>query len=223
MRSLRAVRPWRLVLAATMLFVSASGCSYVTAAAYLFGPPRVQKAEFKLTDGRLAVVIETAHPEEDSPVFRQALLEKMSEIFRENKLKTKIIPDEELLRLHQQNADFADWSLQKIGRRLDAKQVLYVRIEQLQMRDAPDSPLLSPRVDMRLKVIDPFAQPDKARLWPGPNEREGREADRARPPRDVADPTTNDTEAAKLGRDTAYVVAQWFYDVDLETKTPWEK
>lgn len=198
------------------------GCKYVAAATYLFGPRQIQKAEFKLTEGRLAVLVEMAHPDEDNPVFRQALQDKLIEIFHENKVRAQVVPEEDILRLRQQNRDFAQWSLQKVGQRVNAKQVLYVRIQRLQLHEAPDSPVLAPLVVMRLKVVDPYADADKARLWPGPSELEGREAERARPASGVADTLTLDTEAAKLGKDAAYVVAMPFYDVDLETKTPWE-
>jgi hypothetical protein len=198
------------------------GCKYVAAATYLFGPPQVQKAEFKLTDGRLVVLVEMVHPDQDNPVFRQALQDKLVEIFRDNKVRSKIVPEEEILRLRQQNRDFSRWSLQKVGQRLDARQVLYVRVERLQLREEAGSPLLSPLVVMRLKVVDPRAQADQARLWPGKSELDGREVERARPGLEAADTVAIDAEAAKLGKDAAYIVAMPFYDVDLEKKTPWE-
>jgi hypothetical protein len=132
------------------------------------------------------------------------------------------VSQEEILRLRQQNPDFGQWSVQKVGRRLNAKQVLYVRIEELQLREAPDSPVLQPGVRMRLRLVDPQASPDKAQVWPGPQERDGRAVSRARQHREVPDAIAVDEEAAKLGKDAAYLVAAPFYDVDLEKKTPWE-
>jgi hypothetical protein len=75
---------------------------------------------------------------------------------------------------------------------------------------------------MRLRLIDPHVSPDKAQAWPGPQERDGREVSRARQHREVPDAIGVDEEAAKLGKDAAYLVAAPFYDVDLEKKTPWE-
>ncbi len=199
-----------------------SGCNIVAAIAYFFGPPQVQPAELKLTDGRLAVLVETAHPEQDHPVFTQALCEKLAEIFRDHYIKAQLVPQEEIFRLRQQNPDFGKWSVQKVGRRLNAKQVLYVRIEELQLRVAPDSPVLQAGVRMRLRLIDPQVSPDKAQVWPGPQERDGREVSRARQHREAPDAIAVDEEAAKLGKDAAYLVAAPFYDVDLEKKTPWE-
>jgi hypothetical protein len=42
-----------------------------------------------------------------------------------------VVPLEEVVRLQRANADFASWSLQKIGRSLDADQVLNIRIQEL--------------------------------------------------------------------------------------------
>jgi hypothetical protein len=204
------------------LLVCAAGCKYVSAFTYFFGPPQVQKAEYKLTDGRLAVLLEPAHPEENNPVFTQALCEKLAEIFREHNVKAQLVPQEDILRLRQQNPDFAKWSLQKTGQRLDAKQVLYARIERLQLREDPDAPIMQPLVRMRLKLIDPSAPADAARLWPPRDEREGREVERARPACELGDGMAQDIEAAKLGKDAAWLLAMPFYDVDLERKTPWE-
>jgi len=207
-----------LVEALTLL----PGCNIIAAMAYFFGPPQVQPAEFKLTEGRLVVLVEMARPEQDHPIFRQALCDKLTEVFREHNIRAQLVPQEEIYRLRQQNADFGKWSVQKVGQRLDARQILYVRVEQLQLREAPDSPVLQPGVRLRLRLVDPQAPAKTAQLWPGARERDGREVARARQHREATDPMVIDEEAAKLGKDAAYLVAAPFYDVDLEKKTPWE-
>ena len=210
-----------LVAAATLIPLVA-GCNIVSAMAYFFGPQQIQKAEFKLTDGRLAVFVDWTHPEQDNPVFTQALHEKLIEIFRDHNVRAQLIPPEEIYRLRQQNRDFGQWSIQKVGQRVNARQVLYVRVDELQLREAPDSPVMLPAVRLRTRVVDPQAPKDKAQLWPTAQEPDGREAARARQHREFTDPVAVDAEAAKLGRDTAYIVAAPFYDVDLEQRTPWE-
>jgi len=199
----------------------AGGCNIISALAYFFGPPQIQKAEFKLTGGRLAVLVEAARPEQENPVFTQALCQKLGEILREHGVKAQLIPQEDVFSLRQQNPDFATWSVQKVGQRLNADQVLYIRIEHLQIHP-PGSPLLEPAVSMRLKVIAPDRPPEAARLWPSLAEPEGRQVQRSRPAVVAGDALTLDSEAAKLGKDAAWLVAAPFYDVDLEKKTPWE-
>jgi hypothetical protein len=206
------------LLAASLL----PGCNIIKAAAFFLSPPQVQKTEFKLTEGKLAVLIEAARPEEDNPVFAQALYERLVEVFRDNKVKAQLVPLEDIAKLRLQEREFAKWSLQRVGRAVHADQVLSVRIEQLQLRESPDSPILHPTATLRLKVIDPNAPAATARVWPKAEERGGREVQRSRHDREALDPMSIDAEAAKLGKDIAWLVAAPFYDVDLETKTPWE-
>ncbi len=203
-----------------ILLPLSGGCRQIAALGYFFSPPQVRKAEFKLVDDRVALLLDLARPEQDNAVFRQALHDKVDEILRDHNVQTKLVPQEELFRLRQQNPDFAEWSIQKVGQRLGARQVLWVRVDQLQLREAPDSPLLAPIVRMRLKVIG--TDDPGGRLWPGADEHEGRNVERARPPKAAGERALFDEESAKLGRDAAWLVAMPFFDVDLEKKTPWE-
>lgn len=209
-------------LALAGILVCAPGCNIVSALFYFFSPPQIRWAEYKLPPGRLAVLIDLAHPEEANPIFARALHERLAEIFRDNRVKAELVPQEDVIRLQQQNADFAEWSVQEVGQRLDAPYVLWLRVERLQLLEAPDSPILHPYVVLRMRLIDSRATPDKVRVWPPAVERDGREVQRARQPREAVDAITFDMESAKLGKDVAWLVAAPFYNVDLEKKTPWE-
>jgi len=193
------------------------GCNIVRGLGVLLAPPQVQKAEYKLTPGRLAVLVETRRPEDYNPVFVDALQTRLQEIFAEEEIKTQVVPQEEILRLRQQNPDFERWSLQKIGRSLNAPYVLSLSIEQLQLRASPEVPVLEPQVRMKAKLIGSNAPAESARLWPTSTEREGRAMFVKRPAVEASSPLVFDEQAAKLGRDTAWEVAGPFHDVDLET------
>jgi hypothetical protein len=211
---------WRLAAAGLLLVCTSVGCNILGPIAYYLGPRRIQKAEFKLTAGRLAVVIEAARPEQDNPVFNQALFGKLTEIFRTRKIQSELVPHREVLELRQANPDFAKWSLQRIGRELRAEQVLYLRIENLQLRETPDHPLVTPEISLRSKVVDVRAPTPHARLWP--EEAEGRAISCKRPSKEATDAEVIDTEAWKLAHDIAHLVSYPFFDVDLEEPTPRE-
>jgi hypothetical protein len=201
-----------------------SGCNIVGSLMYFTLPPQVQKREFELTSGRLAVLVEMARPEQDNPVFAEAFHERLVEIFREQKkIRAQVIPYMDVVRLRQKHADFYKWSLPEIGRRLKADQVLYVRVESLELYTDPGSPVLAPQVRLRLAVVDPNAPAGTSRLWPPPEEREGRIIERGRHQRPVDSTTIVDSETRKLARDAAVLAAMPFYDVDLEEPVPWEK
>jgi len=208
-----------LLMAASL---GTTGCNIISALAYYTAPPQIKKAEFALAPSRLAVLVEAANPEEDNPIFVRAFHQRLAELLTEHRIAAQLVPLDEVLTLRQQHPDFATWNLQKVGRWLNAEQVLYVRLERLQIRETPGSPILAPAVQMRLKLIGTNQPPDQARLWPGPQERDGRVVLHTRPPKELGSLQQVDDEAAKLGKDAAYLAALPFHDVDLEQKPRWE-
>ena len=199
------------------------GCKQVGSAIALLRPPDVRNKEFTLTKGRLAVLIETARPQEENPVFTQALHEKLVEEFRDRKINDQVVPLEEVIRLRQARPESANWSYARIGRALAAEQVVYIWIEHLESHAKPDQPVFEPQVQLRLKVYSVDEKAETPRLWPGKAENDGRLIERKRQLREAADAMTTDAEITKLGHDAALLVAMPFYDVYTEEKTPWEQ
>ncbi|MCG3125483.1 MAG: hypothetical protein CHACPFDD_00306 [Phycisphaerae bacterium] len=218
------MRPMRTILVAVLVLavlLPVGGCGpTVGAMAYYLGPRRIQKAEYKLTKGRLVILIEDLGTGDENPVFERALYEKLVEVFEAKKVNTQVAPAAELMALRQANAEFRSWSLQRIGRELDGEQVLYVRVDELRIKDAPDHPLVNPFARLRVKVVGVHEPESRARLWPEKDE--WRDVEVERPVQEAGTSTQIDTVAAKLGRDAAVLVAQFFHDVDLEEKTPRE-
>lgn len=194
-----------------------TGCNLIAMGAYYFRPRDIQKAEYTLPkDSEVAVFLEAARPEMESPVFRRALCDQMVTLLREGKCEAKLIPQSRVDEMRRE--DISDWSMQRIGQELKADYLLYLRIESFQLREFPDHPLLSPEVQLRMKLIGVHDPKENARIWPA--ETEGRIVHCKRQPVEAVDPDIQDAEAAKLGRDTAYWVTMPFIDVDLEQKPP---
>lgn len=196
------------------------GCMQLGQIGYFFSPRQIRKAEIKLTKQRLAIVVDPARSDDDNPVFNRALHDKLVEIFRANKINTQVVPRPEVAGLRRAHADFSRWSIQRIGRALTAEQVLYLRIDKLQLREAPGHPVIAPAVTLRAKVIATDAPRQHARLWP--EEAEGRLITCARDPQEATDAELIDAEAVKLGRDAAHLVSRFFMRVDLEEPPPKE-
>lgn len=201
------------------IVASCAGCNIVGPAVLLLHPPIKEPAEVELTEGRLALLVEYARSREENPVFTRAFHDRLQEVLREQKLPTTFISQDEVARARRAHPDFARWNLQQIGRELDADQVLYARVEQLRLRDDAVGLIVTPEVQLRLMLIDVHAR-DKPRLWP--DETEGRLVKRGRPSQEATDPVMVDAETTKLARDTAWVVAKYFYEYDVEEKDPWE-
>jgi hypothetical protein len=197
--------------------VLVTGCKPLGMAAYLLSPRQTQKAEYKLPEGTLAVVIENTRPQEESPVFDRALYDKLAEVFRDQKVKSALTPFDAVADLRRAHADFNTWSIQRVGRELKADQVLYVQIQRLVFRERPDHPVLTPAVSVRVKLIGVERAAGDARVWPK-GEEDGRTITVTRPTEEAGGAEAIDVAATKLARDTGQKIAEFFYDVDLEQK-----
>lgn len=208
---------WLLASAATLVV----GCNWIGAAAYYLGPRRMQKPEHTLTTQRLAIVVDRAPAVEENPIFERTLHETLEKIFEERKVKTQVIPQRELDDLRRDHPEYESWSLQRVGRELNAEEVLNLYVDELRFREVPDHPVIEPRVRMRAKVIGVSQPPDKARLWPASGA-EVRPVVCSRDTKAADSQRVLDEESAKLAKDTAQIVATFFYQVDLDEKTPRE-
>ncbi|MFQ5806891.1 MAG: hypothetical protein ACE5I3_10620 [Phycisphaerae bacterium] len=201
-----------------------TGCRLLGPIVYYFRPPQIQKPEYEFPlDSRVAFVIEAAQPRYENPVFNQALYERVTQMLQEGKSRATMLPLRPVTDLRRTQPDFDKWSLQRIGRELQADYVLYLRIDRLVIRQTPDYPILTPAVDLRMKVIGVNQPSVHARLWP--EAKEGRPVNCTRQTAEAADtdPDATDVEARKLGYDTAYYVSMPFIEVDLEKPPPVER
>ena len=64
--------------------MAVTGCQFLSFFTYMFGPPRVQKAEFRLGKGPLAIFIESAATDGSMPIFERELHVKLDEILQLN-------------------------------------------------------------------------------------------------------------------------------------------
>jgi hypothetical protein len=200
------------------LALAVSGCGLVKGMVYFLSPPRIQRAEYKLTEGRLAILVESRDPRQTNPVFTRALHRQIVEIMRDKKAPTTVIPYMEMLNLRRGNPEFNSWSIQRIGRELNADEILYLVLDELRLREPPDSPVIEPSVTLRLKVISAQQPPPHHRLWP--EEADGRSIPARRQTQEAVGGQAVDVAATKLAFDTAHLVMLPFFDVDLESPVP---
>jgi hypothetical protein len=204
-----------LLAAAALL----AGCNLVGPIAYYLRPPQIQKPEFKLSEsGRVAVLIESGRGVQESPVFAESLYNQIVEISRVKKSATEFVPLGDVYALRRSRPDFASLSVQRIGRELNAEQVLYIRIDELRTRESPDLPVVEPSVSVRCSVVGVHALPDMARLWP--SEGEGRRETATRQAQMAAGPPDVDLALSKLAKDLAWRITVPFFQTDLETPLP---
>lgn len=207
-----------LFLFVCVLGLTLTGCGdQLKAAAYFLSPPHKEKAELQFDKTHAVVLmVDPSRPEYESPVFNRALFERVAEIFRERKCPARLIAPREVAQLRRANADFDRWPIRKVGQELSATHVLYVRIDTLETRASHDSPILEPRVALRAKVIAVDRPDADARVWP--EQKEGRPIQFSRQASDISDRSTEDAELAKLAREAGYLLAEPFFEKDLEEK-----
>ncbi|MFH1746924.1 MAG: hypothetical protein ABIG44_07750 [Planctomycetota bacterium] len=199
------------------------GCKMIGAILIMTAPPQIAKPEYELDEGRLAIVIDMARAAQSNPVFDLALHERIVTQFRDNKVPTRVIPFEDVVQLKQSQPEYRNWSVQRIGRDLDADRVLYLRIDQLRARSDPGDPIIQLSVELRAKLIGVSEPPMHARLWPNRDkEMDGRIITHSRPPKEADSLDIIDAETVKLGHETAYYVARCFHEYDEETNPPRE-
>lgn len=200
------------------LLALTAGCNWLAAGVYYLGPPRKQPPEYTFGAVKLAIVIEDRHAQDSHALFDQVLHEKLADEFEQNKVRAEIIPYRKVLELRSGAAGWRTWSMQRIGRELGAEQVLYILIEDLTLREDDTMPVVTPRATLRMKLIgvnDPAAH---ARLWP--EEPEGRLLTVTQSPQEYNGFQSVDSAATRLARETAWLAAQPFYEVDLEAARP---
>ncbi len=198
-----------------------AGCNVLAPIAYYLRPPQVQKPLYRFPPGATVLLLfETEHPGDESPVFVRALYARCRSIFREKKLRIRLLGPAVVHRLRREHPDFRRWSVQRVGREAGADYVIYVRASRLTFRDAPDAPVLTPRLEARIKVIDVHQPAAHARVWP--EDPEGHPVQCTRRPVHAPSPQAVDETATKLGRDAAYWITMPFVTVDLEKRPPVE-
>jgi uncharacterized protein YneF (UPF0154 family) len=217
------IRPRAGLAVLLMLLALTAGCrSLIGAMGYYLHPRQIQKPEYEFpAKTRLAMLIDNARPAEENPMFNQALLERVVEMLRDGGAKAEVMPLQAINDLRRANPDFGQWSVQKIGRTLQADQVLHVKLDRLVIRESPDYPVLTPTVDLHMKLVAVNQPATTARLWP--KAKEGHAVHCTRQTADSSGADADDLEATKLGHDTAYYVAMPFIEVDLEENPPVER
>ena len=177
------VRPWgagpcgrsALGLLAACLAAGSAGCGQQFGAfLYWTGlyPKPTVKAEFTLTKGPLLILVEDDYNVTRSRAVRDAIAKALARELAARKVNHRALPLERLDRLRQQDPGYAGIPADKLGRRLEAEQVLWIKIIEYSIGDLEaEDPAEAARVVLTLRVINCHAQHrDEVRLWPGGRE-----------------------------------------------------
>lgn len=205
------LRPVRVV-ATTLLLTIAAGCNPTQMATFWYhmtGGETIE-AEFKLTNGKLAVVMDDPQGFVIVPVTFREFYDKFVDALRANGIESKVIPFEEWQQLRQRDADYNTDKMSRrlIGEKLGADQILFLNVTDFRLKREPAAPLYEGRFAVSVAVYSTERKRD-VRLWP--QQSDGKDVVVTTKP----GPSDGDTSASDIARqladEMADSVAKLFY------------
>lgn len=177
----------------------------------VFKRPKVE-AEFKLTDGRVAVIVddfgELCHWPEAPGVLEQRVIDQLS---KHNAAKSLISPTK-VKTLRQSYPEFDKRGFRELGRLLGADQVVAIEVRAFRASVDVQEVTAAARMSVAVKVIDARekAERGRVRLWPA--SRAGETLAVELNASQVTRAKTRDGILDKLASALAEKIARKFYD-----------
>jgi hypothetical protein len=133
----------------------------------LYNRPSID-ADFKLTKGPVAVLVDDFEELCFWPEARTMLAEALIEEFRDKKAATQLIAAAKVNRLRQVKSDFDERGCREIGRMLKADQVVWLEVTSFFASIDATEANRAARMGVTVKVINALEEEDrsKVRLWP---------------------------------------------------------
>jgi hypothetical protein len=133
----------------------------------LFPRPTIE-AQFILTKGPLLILVEDDYNVSDSQKVRDAIAIAVGDELYENKVNRRVVPLGNLKQLRQNAPEFDKIPTDRLGRMLEAEQVLWIKIVEYSTGDeTADDPSQAAQIIVTIRVIHTHAEHrDEVRLWP---------------------------------------------------------
>jgi len=150
------------LLVCGVLPVLAEGCAAVAYTKTLLPPEKVPaKYEFD-EKSTLLVLVEDPKHLADKTSLRTQISEFLIQEFEDRGLVERVIPLHQLMNLAAASENFHAFSTAEVGKKLKADVVLYVEIENFNLKEDPNSPFWHGKLTTEVKVVGV----KKGRLWP---------------------------------------------------------
>lgn len=166
------LRPGRIA-AIIVLMTLATGCNPTQMATlwyHMTGGETIE-AEFKLTDRKLAVVVDDPQGFVVVPVTFREFHDKFVDALRANGIESKVIPFDEWQQLRQRDPDYNTDKMTRrlIGEKLGADQILFLNVTDFRLKREPAAPIYEGRFAVSVAVYSTERKRD-VRLWPQQSE-----------------------------------------------------
>jgi len=156
------VRRVLIVACLAGLGLNLAGCPAVGWFAAQFAPPPKVDPLYTFPKGEAVLVFvdDPTATVQYAPI-KAELTERLIEELRANNACDEIVPQIRLLDVGARSG-FDQLAISEVGRQCGADVVLYVQIEEFQLKDEPDHPLWHGRIRTSIRVVDV----KEGRLWP---------------------------------------------------------
>lgn len=156
------------ILVAAVSLVSLAGCGQqMGALLYHTGliPEEKNKAQFPLTQNRLAILVDDPAGAMPNADLRNDLVAELTAMLVEHKACGAIVPESEMAGVERSNRDFDALSIRYIGEKVHADQVLHIQIQSFSPGDEAKVGVYKGKARALVKVCSTEPRPD-VRLWP---------------------------------------------------------
>jgi hypothetical protein len=195
------------MVAITLLGLTITGCAIAGFAATVLKPPEKVPAKYTPTSQPMAVLVESSRLKGNTNNIRDSLASYLALELRRNKVADIIDP----YRIYDlRNVDqraFKAMTIDGVGRKVGAKQVLYVDLREADVVESTGGQLMKGGVTALVKVVDADSGQT---LWPDELQ-DGYLVTLDTPFTTTSTVTTPDSAREDLARATADAIAKLFY------------
>lgn len=170
-----------------------AGCAPIGPLLYHMMPEQKTEAQFKLTEGRLLILVDDPEGVLPNSELRNEIHRAMADDLTAEKACGTIVPPQELARIARTERDFETLSVRAIGEKLQADQVLCVTIQSFTTGDQAKMGVYQGRARAMIKVCSTEKKPN-VRVWPGGGDGMPVEVNQ---PSDQTQEWTNNTKAGE--------------------------
>ncbi len=149
-----------------LVMVTGSGCGpQIGALLYTVAPEQKNKADFKLTPSRLAILIDDPYGSLPRADLRAAIHARMAAEMAEHKVPAAVVPMADVARLEQENRDFDNLSIRAVGEQVHADQVLHISILSFTLGDDAKNGVYLGKAKAQVKICS-TERKASVRVWP---------------------------------------------------------
>lgn len=170
-----------------------------------------QAARYKLTKGRLLILVDDTDELLTWMPARDLLATEVAKNLREARANTRAVADHEIDVMRRSDTKFEQRSISELGEKFGAEQVLWLQVKEFLASTQVESVSRAARFAVRVKVFDPRAKSkSEMRVWPSGRAGEYISVDKSAA--DVQEQQTNEDVARMLVTDLGRTVAELFYN-----------